>query len=775
MDNATELNPRTYDWCVRAFDRVKKLLGVRIKLHHEHGQVEQGDVFLFNHFARMETFIPQYLIYRESGAFCRSVAAAQFFRGNDRFAQVLYELGAVPADHPDLMSILARDILKGRKIVIFPEGGMVKDRQVVDHRGQYSVYSRSARSRRKHHTGAARLAIGLQIVKLRVLKEHALGNHALLEDWCGQLELPAVDALIENARRPVTIAPANITFYPLRISDNILRRGAELLHGELSPRAVEELIVEGNLFFKTTDMDIRLGDIICPLDDWLWWERMLATYLAGNLKHPRDIFDGTYLRKQVIRRAAAKGLRASISRLRDRYMRDIYGEVTVNTSHLASRAILKSVENGSQHLPMNEFKHVIYIAIKKLQKHRHVHLHRSICNPSVYRALLKSETPELTQFLQSAETAGLIETRPEEIRFRDKLAIEHEFDSVRLENPVEVYANEVEPVVEVDAAIEAAIAEVGELDATAYARFVYDDELVAYEWDKGLFNDAAHREINERETATADARPFLLEPPDGSAMGVLLIHGFLASPAEVRPLGDKLLAAGHTVLGIRLKGHGTSPWDLRERSWEDWYASVERGLHALRGICREVCLIGFSTGGALALLHAARAKDEISAVASVSAPLKFRAKNMRFVPLMHGANRIVRWVSKYEGLMPFRPNESEHPHINYRNMPIRGLYELTRLVSRVKSELPNVSCPVTIVQASADHVVDPASATLAYDLLTCEHKEIHWVESERHGIVNEAVGNTHDVLIKFVADAAARTLDRAVEASVSVHVKEHVV
>ena len=103
MAGKDDLNAQTYDWCVRAFDRVKKLLGVRIHLHHEHGQIAAGDVFLFNHFARMETFIPQYLIYKECGAFCRSIAAASFFKGNDRFAQVLNDLGAVPNDHPALM------------------------------------------------------------------------------------------------------------------------------------------------------------------------------------------------------------------------------------------------------------------------------------------------------------------------------------------------------------------------------------------------------------------------------------------------------------------------------------------------------------------------------------------------------------------------------------------------------------------------------------------------------------------------------------------------
>ena len=752
MEGAPDLNQQTYDWCVRAFDRVKKLLGVRIKLHHEHGQIDQGDVFLFNHFARMETFIPQYLIYQETGAFCRSIAAAEFFKGNDRFTQLLYDLGAVPSDHPDLMLTLARDILKGRKIVIFPEGGMVKDRQVIDDGGDYSIYSRSAKTRRKHHTGAARLAIGLQIIKLRVLEEHRRGNERLLAAWAEKLDLASTDSLIRNARRLVTIVPANITFYPLRISDNILHRGAELLPGELSPRAVEELIVEGNLFFKATDMDIRLGDAICPLESWAWWEQQLATYLARHISAPADIFDGDYLRANVVRRTAAKGLGTSISRLRNRYMRDIYREVTVNTSHIASQAILKSVERGETKFPLAEFKRVIYLGIKKLQRHRQVHLHRSICNPTVYRDLLSAETPELGQFLQSAVNAELIELRGSDIVFLDKLATDHEFDSVRLENPIEVYGNEVEPIVEVGSALDTAVAELSSIGPRDYAKLSFDDELVGFEWDKTFFNKQEHQEINQRETATEDPRPFLLE--SGSGYGVLLVHGFLASPAEVRGFGDKLLAAGYTVLGVRLKGHGTSPWDLRGRGWQDWYASVERGLDIIRALCGQVCVVGFSTGGALSMMLAARRVDQVDAVISVCAPIKFRNKNMRFVPLMHGANRVVRWLSKYEGLIPFRPNESEHPHINYRNMPLRGLYELTRMVAQLNEDLEYVTCPVCIVQGTKDRVVDPTSATIAYERLGTANKELHWVESERHGILNEDIGGTQGLLLDFVIKTA---------------------
>jgi esterase/lipase len=128
---------------------------------------------------------------------------------------------------------------------------------------------------------------------------------------------------------------------------------------------------------------------------------------------------------------------------------------------------------------------------------------------------------------------------------------------------------------------------------------------------------------------------------------------------------------------------------------------------------------------------------------------------------MYGANRIVRWLSKYEGVMPFRLNESEHPHINYRNIPIRGLYELTRLVAQLKRELRNVSCPVCIVQSDQDTVVDPVSATIVYDLVQSKDKKVHLTESTRHGIVNEDIGGTQALLLDFVESMADQEAKKA--------------
>ncbi|MBT5636674.1 MAG: hypothetical protein HOJ23_13965 [Gammaproteobacteria bacterium] len=107
-----------YDWCVKAFSTARRLLKLNIKLHDESHQpckqtIEQGDIFLFNHFARFETFIPQYLIHRETGRYCRSIASAEFF-DDERFASFLRSIGVVPNDLPGLFPFMAREILHDR-------------------------------------------------------------------------------------------------------------------------------------------------------------------------------------------------------------------------------------------------------------------------------------------------------------------------------------------------------------------------------------------------------------------------------------------------------------------------------------------------------------------------------------------------------------------------------------------------------------------------------------------------------------------------------------
>ncbi|MCA9608265.1 MAG: alpha/beta hydrolase, partial [Myxococcales bacterium] len=510
------------------------------------------------------------------------------------------------------------------------------------------------------------------------------------------------------------------------------------------------LVVEGNILLKATDMDINLGRSQQVDDIFTWYEWPIVNHLARELPNLGAIFDIAYLEDRWLRRLATHGANRVIVRVRDHYMREIYQAATVNLSHIASSIILREVEQGRGAIAAPNFRRALYLAIKYLQGHDEIRLHRGLCDPDRYQAVLDSAPSALSEFLDSAAGVGLISHDDDQIVFHDKLAEQHEFDAIRLENPIEVYANEVEPLAPVASAVERAVAQADDLAPAALARELFDDELKALAWDRALYGKAKHAEINARETATADPSPFLLVPDERRRIGVVLTHGFLASPAEVRAFGDKLAAAGYLTVGVRLKGHGTSPWDLRERSWKDWQHAVERGRRIIEGFVDDYALVGFSTGGNLSLVSACENPARVAGVSAICAPIKFRNRNMRFVPLMHGANRVVRWLSSYEGVMPFRPNDSEHPHINYRHMPLRGLYELTRLAAHATRLLPELERPTCVVQADADHVVDPQSASIIYDRVAAHWKELHWVESERHGILNEDVGHTHERVLTFL-------------------------
>ena len=83
---------------------------------------------------------------------------------------------------------------------------------------------------------------------------------------------------------------------------------------------------------------------------------------------------------------------------------------------------------------------------------------------------------------------------------------------------------------------------------------------------------------------SALARPFFEQR--GQA-GVLMLHGYSGSPAELRPMGQALAAANYTVCGPLLAGHGGAPDGLLGVTWQDWLGSAEAGLRQLAASCQK--------------------------------------------------------------------------------------------------------------------------------------------------------------------------------------------
>jgi esterase/lipase len=746
-----KLNASTYQWSVRVISILKRLLSVNIKMHHDEGQVADGEIFLFNHFARFETFIPQYLIYQEDGSYCRSLAAEEFFDDDDGFSSYLLSVGAVPNKYPRLMPFLAGEILRGRKVIIFPEGGMVKDRRVHDRKGHYRIYSRTARERRKHHTGAAVLSLKVDLLKQSIRNDFERNDDRSIDNWLNILELDGREALQAAVERKSTIVPANITFYPMRVGDNLLRRGVELFNKGISKRLSEELLIEGNILLKHTDMDIRLGDLIYTEEHWKYWERQITRRCSNCIRTLDDLLVPNPSKSSVERRYLSARIRRNSLKLRDSYMRGIYVEVTINLSHLASLIIYTHLEKGVTDVDYEGFHRMLYLAVKYAQELPNIHLHRSLRDPGAYSELLVGECKGLDQFISTSSQLGLIELEGGRYRFLPKLCAEHDFDVIRTENMVEVYANESKPVRGIQEVVEKAIVNSISPAPKMIARFKFSDMLMSHKWDREIFYKPQYTEINQQETATERSDPFCILPDNHKDLGVILTHGFLASPAEVREFGEQLSAHGYAVIGPRLKGHGTSPWDLRERSWGDWLESVRQAYEIISAHCSQVCLVGFSSGGALSLLLASEQLDGLAGVITISVPVKFMNKNMVFVPLLHTANKLMSWVPSYEGIMPFRPNDNtEHPNINYRSMPVHALFELRLMVSELEDRLQHIHCPVLILQADQDPVVDPESADIILEKLGSSDKRLEIIRSKRHGTLYEDIGNTRQLILDYL-------------------------
>lgn len=747
------INPSAYEWSGRFMRFLRRVLKVNIRLHHDEGQIESGDIFVFNHFARFETFIPQYLFWEHSGAYCRSIADRGLFARRDRFSQYLQAVGAVPNDHPHLLTFLAAEVLRGRKIIVFPEGGMVKDRQVVDVDGEYSIYSRTAQERRKQHSGAAVIAMALEVFKKAVVLAAERDDRARLDSWCSLLGVESHDALLAKARRPTRIVPANITFHPMRVQANALQRGVELFNRGISPRMREELLIEGNILLRDTDMDIRLGDPLRATHFWTQREHRMVAERAARLGMLEDAF--TAHGDRADRRMHANATRLQPEKLRDAYMHEMYQLLTVNLGHLAALLVYRYLDGGENSVPELAFHRTLYLAIKYLQQEDGVHLHRSLRNPDRYAGLPDGACVALQEFMATAARLGLIRREDGNYRFLPKLRQDHHFDEVRLENPIEVSANEVAPIRAARDCVDRAMRDAASLSGRDLAGLLFDDERRSHDWDRDSFSKPRHAAINALQTQREDASPFLHHADAPRRMGVLLVHGFLASPAEVREFGRHLAQLGYINLGVRLKGHGTSPWDLNERTRHEWIASVRRGYELLSPLVDEVCVVGFSTGGLLGLELASGAPARLAGVASISAPVRFRNRNMAFVPLVHGTNKLANMVGR-KGVVTFRPNTSEHPHINYVHLPIRALYELGRLVDQVRRRLALVRCPALVLQGDRDPVVDPLSAMLLFRDLGTGDKRVRMLPSTRHGILYENVGDTWRDTLAFLQHCEAR-------------------
>ena len=746
------IDPDVFKWTYQALNVLFKFLKLNIVNHGNDEDWNNGQIFLFNHFARFEAIIPQYIIYEKSNHLSRSIASKELFSGDELISRYLLNLGGIPNDIDHLMYVVSKDILNNYKLIAFPEGGIVKDRRVLDEHGKYRIYSRSDDRRRKLHTGPAVIALTIAIFKSSVRRLLADKKLEQISVWANELGFSHAEQLIEASQKKTLITPCNITFYPLRVKANTVTKVFDFLQTDLKERVSEELLIEGNLLLKDTDMDIQLCQPIIVEDYWSRWDDAVASLLAkhSNLSLA-DLFSSVRKEKTWGDQLFNITHRRNATKIRDRYMHDIYAAVTINIAHLAASLFMHFVQQKKRHVNRKKLHQLLYVCCKQLQKTESLNLHNTLIDPNIYRNILFKNSKSVEQFLRSMYSAELITKQGAYYHFTGILEPKAEFDSIRHKNPLAVYANEVAPIEAVHKAIQDSLSFKLNKRLTNFADMLFEDELLEHQWDLKSFQEEKHQEINQRQSIVTSGRPFIIKPKLQNGQCAVLIHGLLSTPAEVRTLGEKLAQQGYIVIAPRLKGHGTSPWDLHQRSWKDWQQSVQQSLKIAHCYSKEVHLVGFSSGALLALTLAANKANKIASITACSPPVNFKDPLINLVKTTHSTNKIIKSLVGIEGIFPFQENTPEHPHINYRHAPIASINQLLQLIQQTKPRLKKIQCPVLIIQADNDPIIDPSSMQELLNELNKSVLNYQWISSGRHGILFENTGNSQQIIIDFIA------------------------
>jgi esterase/lipase/1-acyl-sn-glycerol-3-phosphate acyltransferase len=697
------MNPFAYRTTGLAIKTLAGLSKANIRIHEKENIPDGSVVFVVNHFTRIETLLIPYHIHKLVKVPVWSLADYQFFEG--ALGAILEKVGAVSTKNPHRDLLIIKSLLTGEaNWIIFPEGRMVKSKKIVE-KGRFMISY--AGGKHPPHTGAATLALRAEFYRqrLRILLDEFPDEAQRLMD---RFQIDALEPVLNDN---TYIVPVNVTYYPLRAHENFLSKLATRWMDNVSDCMLDEIMTEGSMLMSGVDMDIRFGE---PIEIKQF---MRQSSIKRDVSSRRSIgFDDPIPSIRVMRKSALK--------IMQHYMAAIYSMTTVNHDHLFA-SMLKMIPFKT--FNAYDLRRRIFLAASDHLQKTGVYLHEDLLLDQIH-LLVDDAFNKFKDFINVAEKKGVLKKKGEMlIKDRSKFISAFDFNRIRIDNPIAVMANEVEPLIPLQRRIRRMAWLPGFWIRKKIAKNLMKRAANEFEQDYKTY-------YIEGESKKKDVGRPLLVKGSSKDMGVLLVHGYMATPFEVKGLAEYLGRKGLWVYAPRLKGHGTSPEDLAIRSYTDWVSAVERGYAIMSHLCRQVVVGGFSAGALLALDLAARVKN-IKGVFAVCPSMRLQDFSSKFVPAVDVWNRLMRKVRLDGAKMEFVENQPENPHINYFRNPVSGVLELERLMDAVDDKLSDIRMPALVVQSLGDPVVRPSGSRRAFDRIGSEDKSYILFSFDRHGIL----------------------------------------
>ncbi|MGH2617591.1 MAG: alpha/beta hydrolase [Thermomicrobiales bacterium] len=252
----------------------------------------------------------------------------------------------------------------------------------------------------------------------------------------------------------------------------------------------------------------------------------------------------------------------------------------------------------------------------------------------------------------------------------------------------------------------------------------------------------------------------------------LLIHGFLGSPRELRPLAQELAAAGVTARGLLLPGFGADIARLRHVRADEWLTAARNAWVETREGAVSTTLIGFSMGGAIALRLAAEAGLTPDRLILLAPHWKFADRRAIILPV---AKHLIRELKPFGRIDFDSPDmrrmlsemvphaDLDDPDVRHQlrdsvTIPTSALDQLRRIGVAAAAAAPRIAGPSTILQGLQDRTTLPAyTRSLARrmgadlrefpgDHLIVDPARVSW-QAVRDTVVQLAVSDPHSSLL----------------------------
>jgi alpha-beta hydrolase superfamily lysophospholipase len=176
-------------------------------------------------------------------------------------------------------------------------------------------------------------------------------------------------------------------------------------------------------------------------------------------------------------------------------------------------------------------------------------------------------------------------------------------------------------------------------------------------------------------------RSFTLEPEGKPVGAVVLLHGLTDAPYSQRHIASFYRDRGFIAIVPRLPAHGTVPAALTDVDWEQWAAATRLAVREARrriDASAPLHIVGFSNGGALALIHALDSlqnpeigrPDRVILLSPMVGITSFaRFAGLAALPAKLPAFAKAAWLSVVPEFNPFK----------YNSFPVNGATETHRL------------------------------------------------------------------------------------------------